>query len=122
MAEISRTEKMEAIIDISKYDQKLVKAFGILAEELLSGRTDIHSVEFGQIMQGINWTVEVLKRVMDVILEEPEQLDIVSINDALTAFHHAYEQEDTVQLAAILRDKMVPAFQQICELGTRYQA
>lgn len=121
MAEISRTEKIEAIIDIGKYDQKLVKAFGILAEELVSGQTDIQSVEFGQVMQGINWTVEVLKQVMDVIQEEPAQLDIVSINDALTAFHNAYAQEDTVQLAAVLRDKMIPAFQQICELGTRYE-
>ena len=122
MAEISREEKIEALADICEYDKKLIEAFGILADELVSGQTDLQSKVFTQVMQGINLTVEVLKQVMDVVTEEPARLDVAQINEALTTFNAAYESADVASLAAVLKEKMVPAFTQICEAGERFSA
>lgn len=119
MAEISREEKIEALRDICEYDKKLIEAFGILADELVSGQTGLQSKVFTQVVQGINLTVEVLKQVMDVVTEEPASLDITQVNEALAAFNAAYESADVASLAAVLKEKMVPAFTQICEAGAR---
>lgn len=119
MAEISREEKIEALRDICEYDKKLIEAFGILADELVSGQTGLQSKVFTQVVQGINLTVEVLKQVMDVVTEEPASLDITQVNEALAAFNAAYESADVASLAAVLKEKMVLAFTQICEAGAR---
>lgn len=119
MKVISREEKLEALADICEYDKKLIEAFKILADELESGRTDLQSKVFNQVMQGVNLTIEVLKQVMDLVTEEPAGLDVAQVNAALTAFNAAYEGADVTGLSVILKEKMVPAFMQICEAGAK---
>lgn len=119
MEENSREEKIEALAEICEYDKKLAEIFGILSDELVSGQTDLQSKAFGQVMLGINWTVEVLKQVMDVVTEEPARLNVAQVNEALTAFNDAYESADADKVALILKEKMIPAFEEICEAGAR---
>ena len=120
MAEFTREDKVEAIEGICKYDEKLVEALGAVSSELLLGVTDIHSELFGQIVQGINWTVEVLKQVMDILDEKEKKLDVEAFNDALTAFDSAYTAEDKKALAEAISEKLVPALSQLCEVGAQF--
>lgn len=120
MAEFSREEKLEAIEGICKYDRKLAEAITALADEIEEGTTDTHSDVFGQVVQGVNWTVEVLQQVMDVLDEKEKKLDKELINDALTTFDGAYKKNDDVGVVAAMKYKLAPAVLQICEVGEQF--
>ena len=70
MAEYTREDKLEAIEAICQYDRKLADAMEILAEELETGVSSSKSEVFGQVVQGVNWTIEVLQQVMDEMNEK----------------------------------------------------
>ena len=120
MAEFSREEKLEAIEGICKYDRKLAEAITALANEIEDGMTDTHSDIFGQVVQGINWTVEVLQQVMDVLDEKEKKLDKELINDALTAFDTAFKAGNETEMVLAMKKKLAPAITQICEVGEQF--
>lgn len=120
MAEYTREDKIEAIKAICQYDKKLADAMEILAEEIDSGVSDMDSEVFGQVVQGVNWTIEVLQQVMDVMNEQEKKLDKEAINDALTAFDKACREEDEDELIEVLKSKLAPAFRGICEVGEQF--
>ena len=120
MAEFSREDKIEAIEGICKYDRKLADAIEILAEEIETGTSDADSEVFGQVVQGVNWTIGVLQQVMDVLDEKEKKLDKDFINDALTSFDQAYKEEDERELVFTMQRKLAPAIREICEVGEQF--
>ena len=106
MQETTREDKVEAIIGICRYDRKLIDALGLLAGDFRSGREKLPSEFLGTVMQGINWTVEVLNQVMDVLNEGDEKIEKQMINDALVAFNDAFTAGDV---------------EQICEVGENFE-
>lgn len=120
MAEYSREDKVEAIVGIVKYDEKLIDAIPVLARDLKNNKADMDSELLGQVMQGINWTVEVLQQVMDVMDEKEKKLDKDVINGALTELDGAYKTGETVSIARTLEGKILDALEMICEVGKQF--
>lgn len=120
MAEYTREDKIEAIQAICQYDRKLADAMDILAEEMETGVSDMESEVFGQVVQGLNWTIEVLQQVMDVINEKEKKLEKEVVNDALIAFDQACKAEDEDEIISVLRSKLAPAVRSICEVGEQF--
>lgn len=120
MQESTRQEKIEAITGICQYDRKLIDASKNLADDLESGKETLPSELLGTIMQGINWTVEVLKQTMDVFNEGEEKLEKQMVNDALTAFNEAFGSNDANQIAAAIRASLLPCLERICEIGGKF--
>lgn len=121
MQESTRQEKIEAIVGICQYDQKLINALEDLADDLKSGKETLPSELLGTIMQGINWTVEVLNQTMDVFNEGEEKLEKQMINDALVAFNEAFTSSDAGKIAAAIRDSLLPCLERICEIGEKFE-
>ena len=120
MAEFSREDKIEAIEGICKYDRKLADAIDAFADELENGDSDKDSEVFGQIVQGVNWTIGVLQQVLDVLDEKERKLDKELINDALTAFDQACKGNDESELVFAMQNKLLPAIEEICEVGEQF--
>ena len=120
MAEYTREDKLEAIEAICQYDRKLADAMEILAEELETGVSSSKSEVFGQVVQGVNWTIEVLQQVMDVMNEKEKKLDKEGINDALIAFDAACKADDEEKLSDVFMNKLAPAIRGICEVGEQF--
>lgn len=121
MQESTRQEKIEAIVGICQYDKKLMNALKDLADDLKSGKETLPSELLGTIMQGINWTVEVLNQTMDVFNEGEEKLEKQMINDALVAFNEAYTSSDAGKIAAAIRDSLLPCLERICDIGEKFE-
>ena len=113
MQESTRQDKLEAIEGICQYDRKLIDALEDLADDLESGEETLPSKLLGTIMQGINWTVEVLNQVMDVLNEGEEKLEKQMVNDALVAFNEAFTSEDGKKIADAIRKSLIPCLERI---------
>lgn len=122
MQETTREDKIEAIIGICRYDRKLIDALGLLADDFRSGRETLPSEFLGTVMQGINWTVEVLNQVMDVLNEGEEKIEKQMINDALVAFNDAFAAGDVDQIAQAIDASLVPCLDQICQVGEEFDS
>lgn len=119
MQEPTRQDKIEAIAGICQYDRKLIDALGDLADDLDSGRETLPSELLGTIIQGINWTVEVLNQVMDVLNEGEEKLERQAVNQALTAYNEAFTSGEVSRIANAIRDSLVPCLELICTVGEK---
>ena len=117
MQESTRQDKLEAIEGICQYDRKLIDALDDLVDDLESGKESLPSKLLGTIMQGINWTVEVLNQVMDVLNEGEEKLEKQMVNDALVAYNEAFASEDGKKIADAIRKSLIPCLERICEVG-----
>lgn len=117
MQETMREEKLEAVAGICRYDRKLVTALDALATELEAGREKLPSELAGIVMQGINWTVEVLNQVMDVLNGDRERVDKKLVNDALVAFNEAFTANAEEEMAEVIRSLLIPCLEQICSAG-----
>lgn len=119
MQEPTRQDKIEAIAGICQYDRKLIDALKILAVDFETGKETLPSELLGTIIQGINWTVEVLNQVMDVLNEGEEQLERQMINQALTAYNEAFTSGDVSRIAEAIKNSLVPCLEQICVVGEK---
>lgn len=116
----TREEKLESLEGICRYNRKLVEVVDALADDLEEGETDIHSEVFGKVMQGINWTVAVLQQMMDILEEKEKKLEKEAFNEALMAFDKAYREEDEVELVLVMKGKLIPALEQLCDVGEQF--
>lgn len=115
--EVTREQIVEAIKGICEYDTKLAAACEDVIEDLKSGKVGLNSKIMENIIQGINWTVEVLNRTMDTINEEKERLNKEELNSALVAFSVAYETGDGVKVADAMKNAIIPLLQKVCVAG-----
>ena len=122
MQETTREDKIEAIIGICRYDRKLIDALELLADDFRRGRETLPSELLGTVMQGINWTVEVLNQVMNVLNEGEEKIEKQMINDALVAFNDAFTSENVEQIAQCIDASLVPCLEQICQVGEKFDS
>ena len=121
MQETTREDKIEAIIGICRYDRKLIDALELLAEDLKKGKEKLPSELLGTVMQGINWTIEVLNQVMDVLNEGEEKVEKEMINNALVEFNDAFTSGDEMEIAGSIGSSLIPCLEQICEVGEKFK-
>lgn len=113
--EPTREQIVEAIKGISQYDAKLIAACEDITEDLRTGKITLLSKVMQNIIQGINWTVEVLNRTMDTFNEEKERLNKEELNSALVSFSTAYETGDGVRVAEAMQNAIIPFLHKVCQ-------
>ena len=115
--EVTREQMVEAIKGICEYDRKLMAACEDILEDLKTGQIGLNSKIMENIIQGINWTVEVLNRTMDTINEEKDRLNKEELNSALVSFSVAYETGDGEKVANAMKNALIPLLLKVCEAG-----
>lgn len=115
--EAIREQTMEAIRGICQYDMKLIAACEDVVEDLKEGKLSLTSKVMQNIIQGINWTVEVLNRTIDTFNEGVERLNKEELNSALVSFSTAYETGDGTKVAEAIKNAIIPFLQKVCDAG-----
>ncbi len=115
--EPTREQVLEAIHGIREYDTKLIAACEDIIGDLKTGSITLLSKVMQNIIQGINWTVEVLNRTMDTFNEGKERLNKEELNSALVSFSTAYETGDCGKVAEAVQNAIIPFLQKVCSAG-----
>lgn len=115
--EPTREQVLEAISGICEYDTKLIAACEDIMDDLKAGKVTLLSKVMQNIIQGINWTVEVLNRTMDTFNEGKERLNKEELNSALVSFSTAYETGDGGKVAEAVQNAIIPFLQKVCNAG-----
>lgn len=119
--EPTREQVLEAIKGICEYDTKLITACEDIIDDLTTGKITLLSKVMQNIIQGINWTVEVLNRTMDTFNEEKERLNKEELNSALVSFSTAYETGDGARVAEAVQNHIIPFLRKVCEAAQELQ-
>ena len=115
--EPTKEQIMEAIRGICEYDTKLIAACEEIIEDLKEEKLSLLSNIMQNIIQGINWTVEVLNRTIDTFNEEKERLNKEELNSALVSFSTAYESGSGEKVAEAIQSAIIPFLHKVCEAG-----
>lgn len=115
--EPTREQMVEAVKGICEYDKKLIAACEDIIEDLKTGKVKVQSKVMENIIQGINWTVEVLNRTMDAFNEGKERLNKEELNSALVSFSAAYESGEGVRVAETMQNAIIPFLHAVCDAG-----
>lgn len=120
--EPTREQKLEAVRGICEYDKKLIDACEEIIIALCEGKVSVQSPLLANIIQGINWTVEVLNRTMDMFNEGRERLNKEELNSALVSFSTAYESGEEGRIAEALQNAILPFLHKVCFAGNEVVA
>lgn len=107
MSELMK-EKMEALITMKAYLEKLIPGFQELGEELRTGRK-VDTEEFMKTcIDGINWVIEVFNLTSDIISSE-EEIDKEDLNQKIINFSEAIKSKDDIVIAGSIQNEIVPS-------------
>lgn len=94
-----KEQQKEALLEVEDYIQKLEKAVPQIAVELRSEGLPDTDAYMKAILDGINYTIEVLKRTLDYINAEEKILTKEEVNEWMNAFMKAYKTGDKLEIA-----------------------
>ena len=94
-----RKQQIEALDMAEKYINKLIIATETVTDEL-RGNTLEDSAEYMQtIIKGVNWTIQVLNRTLDVLNEKEVLMDKESVNGRMVNFSTIFETQNMEEIA-----------------------
>ena len=85
-----RTQQKEALITVQDYIQRLKKAIPNACSELRGEMLEDTEEYVHTILNGVNYTIEVLRRTLDYINADESILDKDEINEHITDFMDVY--------------------------------
>lgn len=86
-----REQQMEALDTARDYIAKLLNAVDRVRLELETEGKDDTQEYLQTILQGVNWTIEILNRTIDYVNEQGELIRKESVNDRMLHFSAVYE-------------------------------
>ena len=106
-AEALRSQQMEALQTVNEYIEKLIPGMETVIGELNGEKQEDTDAYLIQIIEGLNWVIEVFNGTMSLINEEQEIIkkdeinrEVISLSDALIS--HNDERTATVLQSGIL--------------------
>lgn len=103
--EVTREEKKEALKTLMEYNPKVIHNIKIIIKELSGERMDDTDAFLKDILNAINWEIEVLNGTMDFLNEGIIRIEKEKVNTCIVALGNAVaEKEDT---------KIAEAFEQL---------
>lgn len=103
-----RELQMETLEEMLIYLEKLIPATESIIIELRDQRKTDTDEFFTAIINGINWTIEVLNRTMDIMNEDEAVIEKDNINDAIFKLGLAIREHNNINIADVLEVNIVP--------------
>ncbi|QHQ60705.1 molecular chaperone [Anaerocolumna sedimenticola] len=103
-----KVQQMEALEELHNYLIKLVPAVEAIIIELRGEKRSDTDELFNAIINGINWSIEVLNRTMDIVNENDEVIEKENINDTIKKFSFAIREHNELDIADILEKNILP--------------
>ena len=97
-----RQQQVEELHVAHEYSTKIINGINTVTAELKGGRLLDTDEYLKEIVNGINWLIEVTNRTLDVINENELLIDKERVNDAINEFGAALSKKDDEQIACVL--------------------
>ena len=97
-----RQQQVEALQVAHEYSVKIINGISNVITELRGGRLLDTDEYLKEIVNGINWLIEVTNRTLDVINENEVLIDKERVNVAINELGAALSKKDDEQIASTL--------------------
>ncbi|MEG0962710.1 MAG: molecular chaperone [Lachnospiraceae bacterium] len=111
--EANRKEQMEALEALKEYNIKMVKALEEVLEELKGNRKEDTDEYLNQILQGINWELQVINGTMEALNEQEEQISKTELNQMIQQVNEAYQEKNNEKMALVIEEQLHPFFKEL---------
>lgn len=108
-----RKEILEAIEAAIQYNEKLMTNIPSVLFELKMEKREDTPEFLQQIINGINWIIEVVNATISVINEKEELVNKQSVNDAIVKLGAALKGKDDNEIADALEFAIMPALESL---------
>lgn len=110
--EATREEKIEALQTLMEFNPKVIHNIKIIIKELSGARLDDTDGFLKDILNAINWEIEVLNGTMDLLNEDKKRIEKDSINSCIVALGNAVAEKVDAKIAEAF-EKLLPELEEI---------
>ena len=110
----NRAEQKEALETLVEFNVRLVKNMKIVVNELSGDRLDDTNVFLKDILNAINWEIQVMNGTMELLNEGAQYIDKNDFNEKIIALGDAVNAKDDVKMAEAFK-KIIPLFEKLGE-------
>lgn len=99
-----RTQQTEALQVAHEYSIKLINGIKNVADELEGSRLPDTDTYLNEVVNGLNWIIEVTNGTMSLINEESVVIEKDKVNDVINSLSEALKSKDDMAIADILKN------------------
>ena len=110
--DVTREEKVEALKTLMEFNPKVIHNIKIIIKELSGARLDDTDGFLKDILNAINWEIEVLNGTMDLLNEDKERIDKEHVNSCIVNLGNAIAEKDDAKIAEAF-EKLLPELEQV---------
>lgn len=112
--EATRMEKIEALQTLIDFNLKVMHNINIIIKELSGARMDDTDKFLKDILNAINWEIQVLNGTMDLINEDEDRIDKEKVNACIINLGNAVAEKDDAKIAEAF-EKLLPELELVEE-------
>ncbi len=117
-----RTQQIEALQVVSGYIDKLIPSMKTIIGELRGTRLEDTQDFLTQILNGMNWCIEVFNGTMDFVNEDKERINKEQVNKGILELGDALKKKDDQKTAQMLETTVIPFLQDLKDAATELTA
>ncbi len=121
VTEDTRTQQMEALQTVNEYIGKLIPSMETVAGELSGEKQEDTDAYLQQIIDGLNWVIEIFNGTMSLINEERVMMDKDEINREVLQLSEALIAKNDARVATVLESGILPFLKQFQTISAMYQ-
>ena len=110
--DVTREEKVEALKTLMEFNPKVIHNIKIIIKELSGARMDDTDAFLKDILNAINWEIEVLNGTMDFLNEGKKRIDKESVNTCIVNLGNAIAEKEDAKIAEAF-EKLLPELEQV---------
>lgn len=110
----NRAEQKEALETLVEFNVRLIKNMNMIKKELSGNRLDDTNAFLEDILNAINWEVQVMNGTMALLNEDAQYIDKKDFNEKIIALGNAVNAKDDEKMAAAFED-IIPLFEKLGE-------
>lgn len=117
----NRAEQKEALETLLEFNVRLVKNMNIIVKELSGERLEDTGAFLEDILQAMNWEIQVYNGTMELLNENKVRMDKDMFNEKIEALNGAIASKDDAQLAEKFTE-IIPVFEALGEAAKEVTA
>lgn len=110
----NRAEQKEALETLAEFNIRLINNMKIVVKELSGKRLDDTNVFLQDILNAINWEVQVMNGTMALLNEDTQYIDKEDFNEKIIALGNAVNAKDDIKMAEAF-EQIIPLFEKLGE-------
>lgn len=108
----NRAEQKEALEALVGFNVRLIKNMKLIVKELTRERRDDTDAFLKDIVQALNWEIQVVNGTMELLNEDKSRINKEAFNARITALGGALGANDDAQIAEQLT-AVIPLFEEL---------